>query len=138
MLHGVVCLMLRANQIASGLALIFFRSGTQWFFFGDKLTGKNSKNLLLVFLYLFLISPIPVRGPNAFQSGYTRILFISLRHIFHGCCSSRLVWVLISDLWEKHQRFGFTWTFVIGYFFFCRCWRRNVNRNWRRIFFHLH
>ena len=40
MLHGLVCLMLRANQIASGLALTLFGTGLSGLF-GSSLVGKT-------------------------------------------------------------------------------------------------
>ena len=48
-LHAVVCISLRANQIASGLALALFGSGLSGSF-GDTLVGKtvNSEPLLRV------------------------------------------------------------------------------------------
>ena len=51
MLHGFVCLMLRASQIASGLALTFFGTGLSGLF-GDKLTGETVEPLSRI--------PIPV------------------------------------------------------------------------------
>ena len=52
-IHGVVCLTLRASQIASGLALTFFGTGLSGLF-GDKLIGKTIEPL----------SRIPIPGLN--------------------------------------------------------------------------
>ena len=64
MLHGFVCLMLRANQIASGLALTFFGSGLSGLF-GDKLTGETVEPLSRI--PLPVLSSIPVLGPMLFN-----------------------------------------------------------------------
>ncbi|HJL95115.1 MAG TPA: ABC transporter permease, partial [SAR324 cluster bacterium] len=54
MIHGIVCLMLRASQIASGLAMTFFGSGLSGLL-GDKLTGETVEPL----------TRIPIPGLNA-------------------------------------------------------------------------
>ena len=64
MLHGVVCLMLRANQIASGLALTFFGTGLSGLF-GDKLTGETVEPLTRI--PIPVLSSIPVLGPMLFN-----------------------------------------------------------------------
>ena len=53
-IHGVVCLTLRASQIASGLALTFFGTGLSGLF-GDKLIGETIEPL----------NRIPIPGLNA-------------------------------------------------------------------------
>ena len=64
MLHGFVCLMLRANQIASGLALTFFGAGLSGLF-GDKLTGETVEPLTRI--PIPVLSSIPVLGPMLFN-----------------------------------------------------------------------
>ena len=64
MLHGFVCLMLRANQIASGLALTFFGTGLSGLF-GDKLTGETVEPLTRI--PIPLLNSIPVLGPMLFN-----------------------------------------------------------------------
>ena len=64
MLHGFECLMLRANQIASGLALTFFGTGLSGLF-GDKLTGETVEPLSRI--PLPVLSSIPVLGPMLFN-----------------------------------------------------------------------
>jgi len=64
MLHGFVCLMLRANQIASGLALTFFGTGLSGLF-GDKLTGETVEPLTRIPIPFF--NSIPVLGPMLFN-----------------------------------------------------------------------
>jgi len=64
MIHGFVCLMLRANQIASGLALTFFGAGLSGLF-GDKLTGETVEPLTRV--PIPLLSSIPILGPVLFN-----------------------------------------------------------------------
>ena len=64
MLHGFVCLMLRANQIASGLALTFFGTGLSGLF-GDKLTGETVEPLSRI--PIPVLSYIPVLGPMLFN-----------------------------------------------------------------------
>jgi len=54
MIHGIVCLMLRASQIASGLAMTFFGTGLSGLL-GDKLTGETVEPL----------TRIPIPGLNA-------------------------------------------------------------------------
>ena len=54
MIHGIVCLMLRASQIASGLAMTFFGAGLSGLL-GDKLTGETVEPL----------TRIPIPGLNA-------------------------------------------------------------------------
>ena len=63
MLHGFVCLMLRANQIASGLALTFFGTGLSGLF-GDKLTGETVEPLTRI--PIPFLNSIPVLGPMLF------------------------------------------------------------------------
>ena len=64
MLHGFVCLMLRANQIASGLALTFFGTGLSGLF-GDKLTGETVETLSTI--PIPFLNSIPVLGPMLFN-----------------------------------------------------------------------
>ena len=64
MLHGLVCLMLRANQIASGLALTFFGTGLSGLF-GDKLTGETVEPLTRI--PIPFLNSIPVLGPMLFN-----------------------------------------------------------------------
>ena len=64
MLHGFVCLMLRANQIASGLALTFFGTGLSGLF-GDKLTGETVEPLTRI--PIPFLNSIPVLGPMLFN-----------------------------------------------------------------------
>jgi len=64
MIHGVVCLMLRASQIASGLALTFFGTGLSGFF-GDKLTGTTIEPLIRI--PIPGLNAIPVLGPVLFN-----------------------------------------------------------------------
>ena len=64
MLHGFVCLMLRANQIASGLALTFFGAGLSGLF-GDKLTGETVEPLIRI--PIPGLNAIPVFGPVLFN-----------------------------------------------------------------------
>ncbi len=63
MIHGIVCLMLRASQIASGLAMTFFGSGLSGLL-GDKLTGETVEPL----------TRIPIPGLNAIPI-FGRVLF---------------------------------------------------------------
>jgi simple sugar transport system permease protein len=63
-LHGVVCLVLRANQIASGLALALFGAGLSGLL-GRELVGKTFDPLSP--LALPLLSDIPVLGEVLFQ-----------------------------------------------------------------------
>ena len=60
MIHGVVCLMLRASQIASGLALTFFGTGLSGLF-GDKLMGETVEPLNRI--PVPGLSSIPILGP---------------------------------------------------------------------------
>ena len=64
MIHGVVCLMLRASQIASGLALTFFGTGLSGLF-GDKLTGTTVEPLIRI--PIPGLNAIPVLGPVLFN-----------------------------------------------------------------------
>ena len=64
MLHGFVCLMLRANQIASGLALTFFGTGLSGLF-GDKLTGETVEPLSRI--PIPVLSSLPIVGPMLFN-----------------------------------------------------------------------
>ena len=64
MIHGVLCLMLRANQIASGLALTFFGTGLSGLF-GDKLTGETVEPLSRI--PIPVLNSIPVIGPVLFN-----------------------------------------------------------------------
>ena len=64
MIHGVVCLMLRASQIASGLALTFFGTGLSGLF-GDKLMGETVEPLNRI--PLPGLSSIPILGPALFN-----------------------------------------------------------------------
>jgi ABC-type uncharacterized transport system permease subunit len=64
MLHGLVCLVLRANQIASGLALTFFGTGLSGLF-GDKLTGETVEPLTRI--PIPFLNSIPVLGPMLFN-----------------------------------------------------------------------
>ncbi len=64
MIHGIVCLMLRASQIASGLALTFFGAGLSGLF-GDKLTGETVEPLIRI--PIPGLNAIPVLGPVLFN-----------------------------------------------------------------------
>ncbi len=64
MIHGVVCLMLRASQIASGLALTFFGTGLSGLF-GDKLMGETVEPLSRI--PIPGLHAIPVLGPVLFN-----------------------------------------------------------------------
>ena len=64
MIHGVVCLMLRASQIASGLALTFFGTGLSGLF-GDKLMGETVEPLNRI--PVPGLSSIPILGPALFN-----------------------------------------------------------------------
>jgi len=64
MIHGVVCLMLRASQIASGLALTFFGAGLSGLF-GDKLMGETVEPLSRI--PIPGLHTIPVLGPVLFN-----------------------------------------------------------------------
>jgi len=63
-IHCVICLMLRASQIASGLALTFFGTGLSGLF-GDKLTGKTVEPLSQI--PIPFLSSIPVLGSVLFN-----------------------------------------------------------------------
>ncbi|GIT06711.1 MAG: hypothetical protein CM1200mP30_03410 [Pseudomonadota bacterium] len=118
MLHGFVCLMLRANQIASGLALTFFGTGLSGLF-GDKLTGETVEPLSRI--PIPVLSSIPVLGPMLFNQDI--LVYFSYLCVI-------LSWMLlfktrlglnIRSMGEA-PRFGFTWTFSYRLSFFCRCW----------------
>jgi len=64
MIHAVVCLMLRASQIASGLALTFFGTGLSGLF-GDKLMGEIVEPLSRI--PIPGLNTIPVLGPVLFN-----------------------------------------------------------------------
>ncbi len=63
-IHGIVCLMLRASQIASGLAMTFFGSGLSGLL-GDKLTGETVEPLIRI--PIPLLSSIPILGRVLFN-----------------------------------------------------------------------
>ena len=63
-IHGVVCLMFRASQIASGLALTFFGTGLSGLF-GDKLMGETVEPLSRI--PIPGLHAIPVLGPVLFN-----------------------------------------------------------------------
>ena len=63
-IHGVVCLTLRASQIASGLALTFFGTGLSGLF-GDKLIGQTIEPLSRI--PIPGLHAIPVLGPVLFN-----------------------------------------------------------------------
>ena len=63
-IHGVVCLTLRASQIASGLALTFFGTGLSGLF-GDKLIGETIEPLSRI--PIPGLHAIPVLGPVLFN-----------------------------------------------------------------------
>ena len=63
-IHCVICLMLRASQIASGLALTFFGTGLSGLF-GDELTGKTVEPLSQI--PIPFLSSIPVLGSVLFN-----------------------------------------------------------------------
>ena len=63
-IHGVVCLTLRASQIASGLALTFFGTGLSGLF-GDKLIGETIEPLNRI--PIPGLHAIPVLGPVLFN-----------------------------------------------------------------------
>ncbi len=67
MIHAFVCLMLRASQIASGLALTFFGTGLSGLF-GDKLTGETVEPLTR--FSIPLLSSIPLVGPAFFNQDF--------------------------------------------------------------------
>ena len=85
MLHGLVCLMLRANQIASGLALTLFGTGLSGLF-GSSLVGKTFnpiEDIPIPFLH-----KIPLIGEAFFNqdilvyfSYFCAVLTLSLIHI---------------------------------------------------------
>lgn len=64
MIHGIVCLMLRASQIASGLALTFLGTGLSGLF-GDKLMGETVEPLSRISIPG--LHAIPVLGPVLFN-----------------------------------------------------------------------
>ena len=64
MLHGLVCIMLRANQIASGLALTLFGTGLSGLF-GSNLVGKTFKPIEDI--PIPLLNQIPVLGTVFFN-----------------------------------------------------------------------
>ena len=64
MIHGVVCLMLRASQVPSGLALAFFGRGLSGLF-GDKLIGETVEPLSRI--PIPGLHAIPVLGPVLFN-----------------------------------------------------------------------
>ena len=64
MLHGLVCIMLRANQIASGLALTLFGTGISGLF-GSNLVGKTFKPIEDI--PIPLLNQIPVLGTVFFN-----------------------------------------------------------------------
>ncbi len=64
MLHGLVCIMLRANQIASGLALTLFGTGLSGLF-GSNLVGKTFKPIDDI--PIPLLNQIPVLGTVFFN-----------------------------------------------------------------------
>jgi len=64
MIHGIVCLILRASQIASGLALTFFGTGLSGLF-GDKLMGETVEPLSRI--PIPGLHTIPVFGPVLFN-----------------------------------------------------------------------
>ena len=64
MIHGIVCLILRASQIASGLALTFFGTGLSGLF-GDKLMGEIVEPLSRI--PIPGLHTIPVLGPVLFN-----------------------------------------------------------------------
>ena len=63
-IHAVVCISLRANQIASGLALALFGSGLSGIF-GDTLIGKTVQPLADVAIPL--LSQVPIIGAAFFR-----------------------------------------------------------------------
>ena len=63
-IHGVICLTLRASQIASGLALTFFGTGLSGLF-GDKLIGETIEPLSRI--PIPGLHAIPVLGPVLFN-----------------------------------------------------------------------
>ncbi len=63
-LHGVVCISLKANQIASGLALALFGSGMSGLF-GDALVGKTVTPMNDIAIPG--LSAIPLLGPMLFK-----------------------------------------------------------------------
>jgi ABC-type uncharacterized transport system permease subunit len=63
-IHGVVCLTLRASQIASGLALTFFGTGLSGLF-GDKLIGETIEPLSRI--PIPGLHAIPLLGPVLFN-----------------------------------------------------------------------
>ena len=63
-IHGIVCLTLRASQIASGLALTFFGTGLSGLF-GDKLIGETIEPLSRI--PVPVLHAIPVLGPVLFN-----------------------------------------------------------------------
>jgi len=83
MIHGFVCLMLRASQIASGLALTFFGTGLSGLF-GDKLTGETVETLTRI--PIPFLSSIPVLGPVLFNQ--------DLLVYFSYLCVALLWWLL--------------------------------------------
>ncbi len=64
MVHGIVCLMLRASQIASGLAMTFFGAGLSGLL-GDKLTGETVEPLTRI--PIPGLKPIPILGRALFN-----------------------------------------------------------------------
>ncbi len=73
MIHGVVCLVLRASQIASGLALTFFGTGLSGLF-GDKLMGETVEPLSRI--PIPGLHTIPVLGPVLFNQDVIVYFFL--------------------------------------------------------------
>ena len=82
-IHGVVCLTLRASQIASGLALTFFGTGLSGLF-GDKLIGETIEPL----------NRIPIPGLNAIPLLGPVLFNHDVLVYFSYVCVALLWWML--------------------------------------------
>ena len=82
-IHGVVCISLRANQIASGLALALFGTGLSGLF-GDKLIGKTVESLPDVAIPG--LSALPLVG---------RIFFTQDLLVYFSYCCVGVLWYLL-------------------------------------------
>lgn len=82
-IHAVVCISLRANQIASGLALALFGSGLSGLF-GDALVGETVESLDR--LPIPLLSQIPIIGPTFFNQDPM---------VYFSYCCVAIIWYIL-------------------------------------------
>ncbi len=116
MIHGLVCLFLRANQIASGLALTLFGTGLSGLF-GSTLVGKTFTPL--ADLPVPLLHKLPLLGPVFFTQD-------ALVYLSYGCAALSW-WVLfktrlglnIRSMGEAPEVCDSLGLSVLGYRFWC-------------------